>query len=759
MALLIWIPFVKNNYENQGALNVETSAIGTITYENGKLGSAVRIGDGTQVTNGISINKNLVSELGDEYSCAVWIKPVGTHVHYEGAIISSGNWNNKKWAFGVGQNNTTIDPFGPSYNIKVSCSIPVGEWTHLVSTVKDNIATIYKNGEYVGTYNYQNLVLESDATNTTIGRESYANGYFSFNGSIQDLRVYNHCLTEDDAAELAKGKVLHYTLDNNVCPNIVQQSNVFKVGSHANKITTSVLNDGTYQVVAESGNSNYTSSWWQTLTGIEDSFIEGETFTISFTIRSSDANKTNPPSIYIKSGMGYYNMIGSVTEEWSTVYYTGTWKKANTLVPHLGWASIAGTYQIKNWKIEKGSAPTSWIPYSYVGNPNMLTNTQTFVIPSGGGNGLTTETYSGFIIRHLSPRSGNSYRELAYYNSFVPVASGRKYTQSFWAKGTGKLRCYFYSGNISCKTSTSSQGVSSSSSDGDIEINLTSDWIRYWVTHELNYSSDTPTNKNILLRVMDGENDVYVRGWKLEIGDRATPWCPNTNDAEWATFYKKDPEYTTIGFDSNIEYDISGFINNGTKNNPELIIPVSDTKRYNTSTEFISKTKSISGFIKLQNFYMPDEFTLSFWWYYDTYKNAISNPPSSFSYGTPAGYITNGLHNYDGKFQCNIAPMNSDTKDASGSVAIAHTNKTWTHIAITFNGYILKSYINGTLNATYNYNLEAKHHVVRSSQDLIIGYDQAGGVYRAASGYLSDVRIYATCLSADDIAELYRKRN
>lgn len=105
-------------------------------------------------------------------------------MHYEGAIISSGNWNGKKWAFGVNQNNTSVDMFGPSYNRYINCAIPINEWTHLVSIFKNNVGTLYKNGEYVGTYNFGNVVLESDAANTTIGRETYANGYFAFNGDI-----------------------------------------------------------------------------------------------------------------------------------------------------------------------------------------------------------------------------------------------------------------------------------------------------------------------------------------------------------------------------------------------------------------------------------------------------------------------------------------------------------------------------------------------------------------------------------------------
>ena len=218
MSLQVWLPLI-NDIKNQGISGVESSWIGssTIDYVDGKLGKVVKFGDGTssKQANGVSINSNLVEELGDEYSCSVWVKPMGNHLHYEGAIISSGNWNNDAWAFGVNQDNTKVDLFGPSYNRNIDCNIPVNEWTHLVSTVRNGIGTLYKNGIVVGTYDFSRIYpdgLKSDYANTTIGRETYADGYFSFNGCLQDLRVYNHALSPLEIKKLSQGLVAHWPL-------------------------------------------------------------------------------------------------------------------------------------------------------------------------------------------------------------------------------------------------------------------------------------------------------------------------------------------------------------------------------------------------------------------------------------------------------------------------------------------------------------------------------------------------------------------
>ena len=47
MGLLVWIPCVSGDCHNQGTLNVDMETIGTIIYEDGKLGKAAKIGTGT----------------------------------------------------------------------------------------------------------------------------------------------------------------------------------------------------------------------------------------------------------------------------------------------------------------------------------------------------------------------------------------------------------------------------------------------------------------------------------------------------------------------------------------------------------------------------------------------------------------------------------------------------------------------------------------------------------------------------------------
>jgi len=143
--------------------------------------------------------------------------------------------------------------------------------------------------------------------------------------------------------------------------NVVRQSNEFNTGfSHSTGIVPSITTEGYLQTVTEYGNGNWFSGWVKTHTGIESSFNEGDPYTISFTMKSPD--HTVSPDIYLKEGMGYFRLIGTMSTEFSVFSYSGTWKKSNNLAFHFGLSRVVGTTIIKNWKIEKSSTLSNWTP-------------------------------------------------------------------------------------------------------------------------------------------------------------------------------------------------------------------------------------------------------------------------------------------------------------------------------------------------------------------------------------------------------------
>lgn len=143
--------------------------------------------------------------------------------------------------------------------------------------------------------------------------------------------------------------------------NLCRYSTNLQVNNTADGLTSSKSDDGYLQITATSGNANWVSMYLGGYySDIENALSEGDNFVISFTMRSRDA--VTPPTVYIKPDMGYYPMKGTLSSDWTTVWYAGTWKDTGAINPHFGFSNLTGTYEIKNCKIEKGTMYTDWTP-------------------------------------------------------------------------------------------------------------------------------------------------------------------------------------------------------------------------------------------------------------------------------------------------------------------------------------------------------------------------------------------------------------
>lgn len=249
MALVAHWPLT-DTMEDYSGHGYNGKAIDTVeSSNNGKIGKALVF---TKGGNGVNIENNFVDLLDNEYTFAVWVNPAGDHLNYNGTFISSGDWNSNCWAFGVSQTNDAIDVAGRSYNKYISYNVPLNTWTHIVSTCKDNIAKLYVNGEFIGVKDVTTKIVSS-ATNTTIGRETYIGGHFSFNGMLNDLRIYNHEMSLKEIKELYKTKILDWKMNEsgepttNILPNSWQFFN-YDVSSEAN-FTSQLSRDISFGVV------------------------------------------------------------------------------------------------------------------------------------------------------------------------------------------------------------------------------------------------------------------------------------------------------------------------------------------------------------------------------------------------------------------------------------------------------------------------------------------------------------------------------
>lgn len=244
-------------------------------------------------------------------------------------------------------------------------------------------------------------------------------------------------------------------------------------------------------------------------------------------------------------------------------------------------------------------------------------------------------------------------------------------------------------------------------------------------------------------------NSQYARfridNLKLEEGSIATPWCPNSSD-KIASILK---------LNDNIEYDCSGFNNNGNKIN---INYDSDTPKYDVSSVFSASPSIIK--IPNSNYAMQgsQNMTISIWAYKDDWSQFSERVYSCTEGGglniqpTSSGQIEWAVNVYTDaektshKYDTNLYIRIPKTEFSSGWHMF-----TWVY---TTSGTLL--YVDGILKQSKtgtSYGL-----YFHSTAPLILGGQATSTNYTSPylNGKLSDFRIYVTALSAKDILALYK---
>ncbi len=215
-----------------------------------------------------------------------------------------------------------------------------------------------------------------------------------------------------------------------------------------------------------------------------------------------------------------------------------------------------------------------------------------------------------------------------------------------------------------------------------------------------------------------------VRDWKIEFGDTATPWTPAPEEA--TSFY------------SNTIYDTSGYNNNGTITDSTCPSWSSDSPRYQGCYKFDASKYISIGLQDTSGF--ANSYSISWW------GNASAINSKMF-WGFGDG---NRLNLYCG-WLCNTGDGQNNPFYKPGTT----TNTTipsvnvWHHYVMTGDGTTVKYYLDGVLYGT------AKTYKPITGKTIYINGWNTATEYKI-DGCISDFRVYATTLSADDVKELYQ---
>ena len=210
----------------------------------------------------------------------------------------------------------------------------------------------------------------------------------------------------------------------------------------------------------------------------------------------------------------------------------------------------------------------------------------------------------------------------------------------------------------------------------------------------------------------------WIKNVKLEEGNTETNWIPNEADAL----------YTKLGYDKALTTDVSGFGYNGTQSGT-LTFNI-DSPRYMGSTDFNTGliNSSVGAMLAVSK-----DFTINGWFYYKSgtsYYASAENYHTSVCLENARYFVYNSSGTpYVGKW--------TNTANVWQMVTLVHDS-----VAKILKLYVNGNYVNGIITSGD----------INSNKTLNIG-----GRQNTASfiGSVSDIRIYCTALSAEDILKLY----
>ena len=319
MSLQVWLPLngdIKNRGLSGDGVGVTTSPTYT---DSGKIGEA--IATGALYLAGSQIDKIFNNT---ELSISFWVYP---HSNTNGGILfgndSTSTNGGRKFSIYLyptvndlhlsWQNGANEEPF----IAKVWSGVfPSNQWTHCCVTYRNPNCSIYING--ILTYTHSGVSNSSSFTYDTTILNNASNRY------VNDLRIYDHCLSAKEVKEISKGLTCHYKLSN---PYETGRSNKYggTVASGAMPFKS-----GSFTMTALENERGYNykftytgtgESSWPSMSAENYSFTAGKRYYYSCKVRCHSANF----SMQLRASRSNNDWVTNMTNVISSSLADGKW--------------------------------------------------------------------------------------------------------------------------------------------------------------------------------------------------------------------------------------------------------------------------------------------------------------------------------------------------------------------------------------------------------------------------------------------------
>lgn len=441
MSLRVWLP-LNGDLHNQGLSDITIINNGATVNTSGKIGSCYEFNASSYLKESTYDWTNFNTST---FSLCCWYKepsPVASNNSQIICIGTSSGWNNIR--FGLLRRSSNGYPMfsvsnGSSYigyNFTAN-TFSLDTWNHIAITYDNGHIIMYLNGQFHKEMTTTIVPVLNSSQHLGIGGAS--NGAEKLTGFLNDVRIYDHALSELEIKEIARAKVLHYPLNHNGMgqPNLISNS-VYNSDPWLSAIQAQEIYQGklAYRI---SFNILYT----KTSNGANDIFNntitykENTRYTLSIDWRDDYRTDNKTSSWYLRF---FYTDGSAVTQiispsntktEWTHSKMTSNANK--TIAAIRTTYGNGGQLYFTNLKLEEGIQDTGYslpfdesdnIEYDISGYRNNGTKVGTFT--------YSTDTPKYGISTYIS--SGNTN----YITTPTLQLPGDQITMNFWFKSSNK---------------------------------------------------------------------------------------------------------------------------------------------------------------------------------------------------------------------------------------------------------------------------------------------------------------------------------
>ena len=221
MSLLYWFP-LNGDLHNQGLKDISLTNANATVVDNGKIGQCYNFS--SNLTS--RCYSPVVNTTFTEITMCGWAKLDSTATG-SGYLFGFSIGGSAKFMLQFNPTGKTINVYGNSSSLQITTDATnlFDSWHHYTVTYDGTQLLLYIDGQYVSKKSSLTLT-DLSTSRFYLGSRSSTDagsGAVYYTGLLNDIRVYDHCLSPKEIEEIAKGLVLHYKLDD---PNIGTRTNL-----------------------------------------------------------------------------------------------------------------------------------------------------------------------------------------------------------------------------------------------------------------------------------------------------------------------------------------------------------------------------------------------------------------------------------------------------------------------------------------------------------------------------------------------------